>query len=203
LNQTKKHYAEPDELYTIKVSHAEWDVHWEKTMHDIEFLHSKGCKVIEPFYQALYKDWERIHGKKKVNLNKTNEKFFTRTVVRHYDHDFLHAQMAYYDEPMYQKMKFDRSLAKVEKVLFNKFSESDKLRAVREETCVIALERYVITSKFKINPYIAYRRALKDLIIHLTKGWFARYMIEHHGELKKFEDIERYKQFIEKEKREY
>ena len=36
----------PDELYTLKVSHAIYDIHWQKTMSDIRFLQNKNCKII-------------------------------------------------------------------------------------------------------------------------------------------------------------
>lgn len=35
-----------DELYTLKVSHAIYDIHWQKTMSDIRFLQIRGCKLI-------------------------------------------------------------------------------------------------------------------------------------------------------------
>ena len=43
----------PDEIYTLKVSHAIYDIHWEKTMSDIRFLQLKGCNIIPEFFKEL------------------------------------------------------------------------------------------------------------------------------------------------------
>ena len=42
-----------DEIYTIKVSHAIYDIHWQKTMADIRFLQTKGCKLLPDFLIEL------------------------------------------------------------------------------------------------------------------------------------------------------
>jgi hypothetical protein len=202
LNQQKL-IASPDELYTIKVSHAAWNIHWEKTMHDIEFFQLKGCKVIEEFYQALYKDWEIIHGAKKAHLNVYNDDFFTCSVNRKYDHDWLHEQMMYYDTPMYFKIKTNKEKAFVEKKLFDNLSFEDKIRNVREEAFVVALERFMIPSEFMMNPSVAYRKALKALITHMTKGWWPRFIIENWYQIKPLEDCDKYINFIKTEGRKY
>ena len=40
----------PDEIYTVKVSHAIYDIHWKKTMSDIRFLQMKGCHNIDFYF---------------------------------------------------------------------------------------------------------------------------------------------------------
>ena len=192
----------PDVLYTIKCSHATWDIHWEKTMSDIGFLQTKGCKIIDEFYSLLYKDWENIHGAKKVNLNVPNEEFFTSKVYRKYDHDWLHSQMMYYDQPMYDKLKIDKSRAWIEKKLFDNLSKSDKIRTVKEEACVVALERTMIPSAYTASPVVAYRRALKSLITSMTKGWFPRFIIENWNDIKTLEDCDKYLAFIKNRREE-
>lgn len=52
----------PNEIYTVKVSHAIYDIHWKKTMSDIRFLQIKGCKIIPDFLKSLRTHWELIHG---------------------------------------------------------------------------------------------------------------------------------------------
>ena len=74
LEQNKK-YASLDELYTIKLSHSQWDFSWDKTLHDIQIFKANGARVIPEFYDALYRDWQTIHKRKSVNLNVTNEQF--------------------------------------------------------------------------------------------------------------------------------
>lgn len=51
----------PDEIYTLKVSHAIYDIKWEKTMSDIRFLQIKGCKIITSFLRELRKYWISVH----------------------------------------------------------------------------------------------------------------------------------------------
>lgn len=52
-NNKHDQYVDPDFLYTIKVSHAAWDINWDKTLKDISFLKSKGCKLDETFYNLF------------------------------------------------------------------------------------------------------------------------------------------------------
>lgn len=177
-------HASPDHLYTIKVSHSFWDIHWKKTMFDITFFQNKGCKLDEKFYNLLYKEWEIKHGKKKVNLNVENEMFFTSAVKRKYIHDDVHAVMAYYDEPMFVKLKSDQTKAMLDKNLFDKLSFEDKYKTVREECYVTALERFLIPKDFKMNQQVAYEQAMKLLITSMTKGWFPKFIVENWKNLR-------------------
>lgn len=179
-------YATPDMLYTIKISHVYWDVNWNKTIHDIMFLQSKNCKIIEEFYQILYSNWEIKHGNKNhITLQTTNQEFFNQYVDRKYDHDWIHEVMAYYDEPMHRKLKKNANMAMISKEMFFNLSYEDQLKTCREEIQVIALERELIPRNFKIPTQAAYVNALKALITHMTKGWFARFMAEHLSDLYK------------------
>lgn len=54
---TNDTYVDPNILYTIKVSHAAWDIKWVKTMKDIGFMQSKGCILLPHLFKALYADW--------------------------------------------------------------------------------------------------------------------------------------------------
>lgn len=49
----EKLVATPDALYTIKCSHFQWDIHWEKTKADILYMESKGCKLLPDLYERL------------------------------------------------------------------------------------------------------------------------------------------------------
>lgn len=169
-----------DMLYTIKVSHSFWDVHWDKTMHDIKFLQNLKCKLIPEFYDLLYKSWQKKYKAKRVNLNVRNEEFFNEYVNREFNHDFLHNALAYEDEPMFNKIKKDKSKAFISSKKFFELSYERQLNTCREEIQVIALERQLIPSDFKIPLKTAYRRSLKALITHMTTGWFAKYLVENY-----------------------
>ena len=148
-------------LYTLKVSHAFWNIHWGKTMNDIVWFQQRGIEFLPELYEKLYGCWEARWGKKRAYLDVPSEQFFTKAVDRKYVHDDIHAVMAYYNEPMYKKLKKDMSKALVSKSMFEALAPEDKDKTVREETYVTALERFVVPSNFTIKPEMAYSRALE------------------------------------------
>lgn len=179
-NNKHPEYADPDFLYTIKVSHAAWDVFWDKTMHHIIFLKDKGCKLDEKLYNILYKEWEVIHGRKKVKLNVENKDFFTKTIQREYDHDWLHEYLAFDERPMHERIRKDLNNPLCSKELWDTLNHQDKIKCALEETYVIATERYLDDSmRFKQAKI----KSLKNLIVSATKGWFNLFLIENFKEL--------------------
>lgn len=173
-----------DILYTLKVSHSFWDIHWHKTMTDIRFLQSKDCRLNEELFSLLYSGWKKIHGAKKAKLKVKNEEFFTNNVNRKFPHDDLHKAVAYYDEPMYNRIKRDKSLAQVEYDMFLDLTYEDKLKLCREEMYVVALERFIIPEVIT-NSFRAYQAAGKLLITSMTKGWFPKFIVENWNVLYK------------------
>jgi hypothetical protein len=174
----------PDALYTLKVSHAFWDIHWEKTLHDVAFFQQKGCEFLPELYDVLYKEWELEHGAKKAYLDKDNEEFFKDGVTRKYVHDDLHLAIAYYERPLYERLKTDVNKAFISKPLFSLLRHEDQIRLCREEIYATALERWLIPSDFKCSKLVAYKRALKALIVSMTKGWFPLFVVLNWNELK-------------------
>jgi hypothetical protein len=172
-------HVDPDFLYTIKVSHAAWDIHWDKTMHDILFFQKKGCKLDKELYGMLVKEWEQIHGKKRVNLNKPNDYFFDDAVKRKYDHDSLHNLFAFYDEPLHNKIRPDLSKAMVSEEMFQSLSSEDQLKCALEEIYVVATERYL--EKYPLK--IAKIKATKNLVTSMTKGFFNLYLIQNFDKI--------------------
>ena len=177
--------ATPEILYTLKLSHCFWSHNWAKTMHDIKFFQEKHIQYNKELFDLLYKDWENIHGKKRAYLNKSNEEFFTEKVNRKYVHDDIHRAIAYYDEPMFERLKHDKSKAMLAKDLFEDISYEDKCRLCREEICVTALERFLIPEDFHFSKTGAYIAACKLLITSMTKGWFAFFLASNWLELHK------------------
>lgn len=177
--------ATPEILYTIKLSHAQWNIHWNKTMSDIKFFQSKDIKPIESLYKNLFKYWEDMHGKKKVTLDKSKDRFFTPGVARIIDHDTLHAIMAYYDEPLFKTVLKENQEVLIDHNKFLSLSYQDKIRLAREEIYVIALERYVIPFNMKVPKNAAYYLSCRDLVTRLTKGWFPKFIIDNWSELSK------------------
>ena len=172
-------------LYTLKLSHAFWPINWPKTMHDIEFFQKKSVKYDEELLSLLYKDWIEIHGKKRAYLKKTNDDFFKDGVDRKYVHDDIHRAVAYYDEPMFEKLKKDRSQAMLSHDMFLELSYDDQLKLCREEIYVTALERFLIPKEFRMSRRAAYMGGCRLLVTSMTKGWFAKFIVTNWINLSK------------------
>ena len=180
-------YATPDELYTIKVSHAFWANRWPKHIQDIAFFQSKGCERIPELYDLLYDIWVEHYGKKRARLRAGTkpEEFFTASVKRKYDHDSLHASVAYYDKPLFNAILRDGEAVAVDRAKFEALPYEDKLRLVREEVYATALERKVIPSNYQDSPLDAYRWALQQTVTSYSKGWFPLFIVENVNALLK------------------
>lgn len=177
-----------DELYTIKVSHAFWDLHgtWDKHMFDTMSLKKAGAQFIPDLYKILYKVWEETHGKKRANLEADPDDFFNdRVIKRIYDHDSIHESVAYHDRPLFEAILRDDSEVAVDKSKWEALSHEDKLRMVREEVYATALERLLVPSDYSYSKGKAYQIILKSTIVSLSKGWFPLYAVLHFDELTK------------------
>lgn len=177
------------ELYTLKLSHCFWDnIHWSKTMSDLFFLQKQNLKVDEQLFELLYQGWEVVHGTKRAYLKKKNEDFFKDSVKRQYVHDDIHRAVAYYDCPMFEKIKKDTSSAFISRKMFEALSFDDQLKVCREEIYVTALERFMIPNDFAYSRLTAYRGACKLLLTSMTKGWFPRFIAENWIVLNRCDD---------------
>lgn len=177
--------ANRDELYTIKISHLFWPNHFPKHFKDAAFLQKKGCQFISELYELLYPIWVEHYGEKRAKLRKGTkpEEFFTSTVKRTYDHDSLHASIAYHDEPLYKAILANGEAVAVDRDKFDTLSLEDKLRLAREEVYATALERKIIPSDYRCSSLNAYRWALEQTMTSYSKGWFPLFMALHAAEL--------------------
>lgn len=99
-------FVDPDFLYTIKMSHAAWNVHWLKTINDIILLKDLGCRLHKTLYNDLYKFWEGYHDpKKRISIQGHPKDFFKPNVKRVYDHDKLHHDFAFYNRPLHESIR--------------------------------------------------------------------------------------------------
>jgi hypothetical protein len=177
-------FADPDVLYTLKVSHASWNVKWEKTMYDIGFLRRKGCKLIPELYEKLYKVWTVQHGAKRVNMNQSMDTFFQDAVKREYDHEWLHELVAFHDRPMHERLRPDIGNAWCSHEMFLTLSPDEQAQTALEEIMATAIERGRLTLEDKQSKkHIAMSKAHFQLCTSMTKGWFALFLIEHRDDL--------------------
>lgn len=194
-------YATLDELYTIKVSHAYWELKngsWDKHMVDILVLQSAGAQLDMELHKLLYPVWVQTHGTKKMNLSQAAGMFFDDAVVRFYDHDSIHDSVAYGDRPLYERILKDGETVDIDPdKMWNGLTFDEQVLLFREEIAATALERWMIPTKYRYSPGLAWKKALKKTITSLTKGKSARFIVtnfEHFMLPHAYMDIHRAKQ---------
>ena len=160
-----------DEMYTVKVSHAIYDIHWKKTMSDIRFLQIKGCKVIPDLLNKLREYWIGVHGEqKRVDFEVLPGKFFEDRVRRKFDHDDLHKMLN--PNPTYFKMIDGGVTPNPEK--FGLLTQDEKKELMFEEAFVISIERFL-----NQPDKTAYNKAQQNLVTRLHPVWLADFVIEN------------------------
>lgn len=177
-------FATLDELYTLKVSHAYWELKngsWNKHMNDIVTLKWHGAKMIQPLHDLLKQVWGDTHRKKWiVELAKNKDEFFNDAVPRKYDHDSIHASVAYGDRPLFESILKDGETVAVDMKKLRAMPFDDQVRLFREEVFATALERLVIPADYRYSTRKAYAWALRRTITSLTKGWSAQFLVENY-----------------------
>ena len=161
-----------DEIYTLKVSHAIYDINWKKTMSDIRFLQMKGCKLIPDFLTQLRAYWETVHGvQKRTDFEVKPGQFFDDRVKRKLNHDDLHKMLN--PVPTYLKMIVNDVNPSPEK-FFNDLTDDERKEVLYEEAFVIAMERLG-----HLPTRAAYNSAQQNLVTRLHPVWLADFIIEH------------------------
>lgn len=203
-------------LYVLKLSHAEYNIHWHKTVSHIQIM-KKQLKInygkpdfnfndLLPEYKDLFyslkKHWRVIHGKRKeqISLQVSKEKFFNNKVPRIYEHDYLHECVSYYNEPLYKSVLKNGHSVLIDEDKFNLLPFDDRLRLAKEEIYAIALERYLLPYEFKACTVNSYQRALRKVVIELSKGWFPTFIVDNYDKMykmdfdyaKKFREVSKY-----------
>jgi hypothetical protein len=174
-------YATPDELYTLKVSHAFWEINgpatWNKHAGDTVFLSRHGARFLRPLYDIVLPIWKERYKRNPVSLDKTAQKFFADAVPRRYVHDTLHESVAYYDRPLFESVLREGSEVATDNAKFEALDFEDKLKLVREEVYVTALERILIPKDYRGSPRAAYHWALRRTATSLFKGEWALFLV--------------------------
>jgi hypothetical protein len=183
-------WATPDELYTVKVSHAHWDLRngtWGKHMADILFLQEMNCNLIPDLYSTLYKVWEGKHGKKKMTFSESDE-FFADAVVRKYDHDSLHESVAYGDHALYSDYLLPGRTVALDMASVWASEYDTIVQLFREEIYATALERWMVPYEYRTSPGSAYHWSLRRTITSLTKGKSSLWLIENFKDFRSVRD---------------
>lgn len=178
-------FADPNVLLTLKVSHAYWDIHWDKTIFDVWFLQQRDAQILNGLHDILVPVWTKIHGEKKVNMAKTMDQFFNDGVQRVHDHEKLHELVALHGRPLHERIRPNPTTAWVSRELFFDLPMELRLHAALEEIMATAIERARLNKAAKNSDIMAaVKRAHFLLCTSMTKGWFARFLVEHSFELR-------------------
>lgn len=174
-------FISADDLYTLKCSHLQWDIKWEKTKRDVLTYKYKGCQLNDKLYKMLVKHWYEEHGDKSfLSLNKDKDKFFQDNVKYIYDHDYLHEVCAKglgLPEPTYKSCLKDGEDVLIDNKKFDRLPLQDQVSMFRQEIAVIAFERWVVFGK--ISWLKAHMLSVKKTITNLTKGASSDFLVKH------------------------
>jgi len=175
-------FATLDELYTIKVSHAQWELNnntWEKHVYDIVQLKRAGAVLDLQLHKLLYSVWEDTHGVKVMDLAQDKAEFFDDAVRRTYDHDSLHDSVAYGEHPIYTEVLKDGAEVDIDMKKLKALPLERFVDLIKEEIFVTALERVVVPKDYDVSPGAAYWWAFRRTATSLTKGWTARTILDN------------------------
>jgi len=168
-------YLNPDALYTLKVSHlVGWTINWDKHMWDMNFLQSKGAKLDLQLVKEFYDYFCELHGQPhKSNLDMTADDFFDNAITYPLEHDRIHEILN--PSPVYKKILVQDGLVTTSEAKWNDLSFQDKCDLIREETMVMAIERFSHLSYKQ-----AYTRMLKKLIINHLPFYEGLFAVENY-----------------------
>lgn len=191
--------ASPQALALIKRSHLHSPANWQKHIDDYHFLKRRAPSAPTDAERAAgamrMAEWAANHPGDygSGSMRVSNEAFFANTRmarIRVYVHDDLHRVTCYGPEPLYLRLKEDRSQAFVSGRLFETFTHAEKIRLVREECYALALERVVIPAietGRTADARHAFLHALRRICTDLTTGWFRDFAVEHYPEVIEFD----------------
>lgn len=178
-------WATLNDLYTIKVSHLPYDIFWSKHASDALVFKKHGATINQPLYELLKEHWKKEHGNKDfLKLNRTSDDFFNDAVIKEYSHDWLHELVAYPNRPVYESVLKEGHTVFTDTKKFLALPLEMRVKMLREEITVIALERWLIPIRKhrpeKIMPLSkAWSMSLRKTTTALTKGVYSATICEN------------------------
>lgn len=169
----------PDDILSVRISHAMYNYNLHKTILDIIFLKKQGAvfdvdKVnhLRKFWKVRYRNF-----REQMNMEQSPEVFFNSNVARYIKHDELHEKLKLDSIPAFEKILRDPNgeTVAVSKNKFESLSYEEQLSTVLEEVFVLACERHYKEIKAKD----AYLIALADFITRMTSGWYNLFILDN------------------------
>lgn len=187
-----------DFLYMLKLTHRyrKNSPHFLKTMRDIWLMRAEGAKL-RPEHQDFFKRREAwTYSYQHPKLNQSKKEFFNGDGVQYvYDHDDIHRVVALPGTPAYKLFAKDGEEVASDKGKFALLPREDQLRAVREESCVLAIERSLVPHPGVLSPRRAFEVALMKVCTSITSGWFREFAWENYDAVLKTYDENYWKKF--------
>lgn len=187
--------ASPISLLLVKRSHIIFDINWEKTFQDHQFLIEKlGLSSLDSNHLELMNlRVEEIAERRKLrkpNFRVSNEQFFNDNVQRFMPHDQLHQIIKFYENPIFQEIKRDPDLAEVDWNLFSSLPYDKQIANMAEEVLVLLFERVIIPNQIQhheINHVIDHQRVFFKLMKGLCTNYlpydFRLFGVDHFNEI--------------------
>lgn len=182
-----------DVLYMLKMSHRYLrnSPHFLKTMRDIQAMRKLGAKI-RPEHEEFYKrrqDATYWYAHPKLNVGK-DDFFKDDGLVYTYDHDTIHLAMAEDGkEPAYESFRVPGSEVLCSKALFFTAPEHIRLRAVLEESMVLAIERSVVPHPHSwMTDKERFDLALMKVCTSITSGFFRTFAWENYDKVQSMYD---------------
>lgn len=198
-------YASPEVLLSLKKSHINFPIKFNKHIYDYNFLlkELKEDKLSDITSLNFKETEERVGELKAPSLSKSTKKFFEQSnkyVKYFYVHDDLHRVMAHYENPIYEDMQLNSESAWCEKDMWEIFSFEKKAKCVLEEAYVISLERKIIpmlnNSGEIITSKNAFEWAMMRICTTLCSGWFRSFATDNYVEIVKFYNPQYVQKFL-------
>lgn len=180
--------ADLDLLYMLKMSHRylKDSPHFLKTMNDIHLLRKAGAKIRAELAPIYIKRMDETYKYNHPKLNVTRKEFFKDDGIQYVvDHDFIHENVKLFSKPIYQMIAVPGQEVLSSKEKFeHELSDQERLAAVWEESCVLAIERSLIPHPGVLTPVQAFEKALEKVCTSITSGWFREFAWEHYYEVR-------------------
>jgi len=190
-------------LYSLKRAHRHSPRGFEKHVYDYNLLRIlfKGKDAFPKITALRYEETVKRERLRTPSLNKSTKDFFDDKVSnRTFIHDQIHEVMAFYDRPMFERIKIDPHKVACSREKFDDLLYSDRIICVQEEAYVIALERAIIPMLFEgekiANPKKAYEWAVMRICTTLCSGWFREFALDNYSEMMRWYDPEYVNKFL-------
>lgn len=186
-------YATKEILYSIKKSHINFPIKFNKHIIDYKLLYDLYDKdIYEDITILNRKETEVRVGKLKTpKLNKSRTEFFDQSkgfVKSYFVHDDIHRMVAHQENPIYVKLQKKKDSVWCSKDLWNKLPQIEKIQCVLEEGYVIALERIILPFLFDNKKYYSYDKAIEWALMRicttLCSGYFRDFAVNNYFEIK-------------------